>query len=1695
TDRYRFVITNHHIILDGWSMPVVLDDLFSLYIGVAGAPSPPYRDYLTWLTNRNQQVAEAEWQSALSGLEAPTLVGPAGGTDGTADPERIHVYLPEEVTDRLTRQARDLGVTPNIVVQAAWALTLARITGRQDVVFGITVSGRPPELAGVERMVGLFINTVPLRVSLRPAEPVGALLARIQREQLHTLDHQYLSLGRISSLTGMGDLFDTSMVFENYPLDHARFDAVAEAAGLRGISVDYHDASHYPLGLVVTPGARLHLRLDYRPDAVSPDRAAEVVDILRRVLDTILDRPGVASGRIDALDPATYRHLTVDVNDTAREVPAEPLPRLFESQVARDGAATALVFEDTTLTYAELNARANRLARYLVGRGAGPEGSVAVALPRSPQLAIAVLAVLKTGAAYLPVDLKTPAERIRFMLDDAAPGLVLTTVEKAGRIPPGGPAPVLLDAPDIASAVEACADTDLGDAELAAPLRPEQLAYVIYTSGSTGTPKGVAVTHVGVPSLVEGQRETFAITPAARVLQFASAGFDAMVSELMVTWLSGAAVVMAVDDRLMPGQPLATLIEARRVTHVTLPPSALAAMPPGSVPPRVTVIVAGEASSADIVRRWARGRRMINAYGPTETTVCATMSSRLRADSEGAPPIGTPIVNSSAYVLDAGLQPVPVGVAGEFYVAGAGLARGYLGRPGLTGERFVADPFGPPGTRMYRTGDVVRWTETGALEFVGRADDQVKVRGFRIELGEVESALAARPGVGRAVVVVREDQPGDARLVGYVQPATGATLDAAAIRASVADVLPEYMVPAAVVTVDEFPLNVNGKVDRAKLPAPEATVTVGGRGPRNAREEILCGLFAEVLGVAEVGIDDSFFDLGGHSLLATRLVSRIRSVLDVELPVRELFEAATVARLASRLDTARTGRGGLKPVVPRPERVPLSFAQQRLWFLNRLEGPSATYNVPVAMRLRGQLDVAALELALGDVIVRHESLHTVFAEDPSGPVQVVLPVTAITSVFTVADCTAAELPQRLRDAAAHEFDLAGELPVRMWLFRLAADEFVLLLVAHHVAADAWSMRPLARDLTVAYRARCAGTVPAYPPLPVQYADYTLWQRQVLGDEQDPDSVIQAQLTYWTRTLADLPEQLNLPLDRPRPAVASHRGDSVAFTVGADLHAGLVGLARQTGTTLFMVVQAALAALLTRLGAGTDIPIGTPIAGRTDDAVDDLVGFFVNTLVLRTDTSANPTFKELLARVRETDLAAYAHQDLPFERLVEVLNPARSLSRHPLFQVMLALQNTDHNTAIDVLNELPGLEASLQTRETDSARFDLSFSFAPHTDGHSASAGLSGVVEFSVDLFDRETVERLTVWLLRMLSAVVVSPERPVSRLDLVDPAERDLLLDAWNGEPVGEAPVDGPSLVELFQRQVAADPVAPAVTFGGESLTYGELSARVDGLARWLRSRGVGAESRVAVLVPRSVELVVALLAVVRAGGAYVPVDVDYPADRVRFMVEDAAPVLVLSTAELADRVPDAGVPVVLLDDLAVGAPADVELPLPRAGQAAYVIYTSGSTGRPKGVVVSHANVVRLFSSTGQWFGFGADDVWTMFHSAAFDFSVWELWGPLLAGGRLVVVPFAVSRSPQEFLRLLVEQRVTVLNQTPSAFYQLLAADADEPHWGDRLHLRYVVFGGEALDLRRLEPWLERHGERPALVNMYGITETTVHVS
>ncbi|MGH3755910.1 MAG: condensation domain-containing protein, partial [Pseudonocardiaceae bacterium] len=873
------------------------------------------------------------------------------------------------------------------------------------------------------------------------------------------------------------------------------------------------------------------------------------------------------------------------------------------------------------------------------------------------------------------------------------------------------------------------------------------------------------ITHTGVSGLVATQIDRLGLGAGSRVLQFASLSFDASFWELCMGLLSGAALVVAPAEQVLPGAPLIALAFDQRVTHITVPPSVLAVLPTeNSLPQVTTLVVAGEACPPELVAAWSVGRWMVNAYGPTEATVCATMSNPLSEAMPLLPPIGRPIRNTRVFVLDAGLCLVPPGVVGELYVAGVGLARGYLHRAGLTAGRFVACPFGGPGERMYRTGDLVRWNTGGDLEFVGRADEQVKVRGFRIEPGEIETVLRRHPRVTQAVVLARQDQPGDTQLVAYVAAAQGEGCRPEALREWVRVELPEYMVPAVVVVLDSLPVTRNGKLDRAALPAPRFGLVEGGRAPRTPQEQILAELFAEVLDLPVVGVEDDFFDLGGHSLLATRLIARIRAALGAELSIRALFEAPTVAGLAGVLDQSGRARLALTRGEQRPERVPLSFAQRRLWFLHQMEGPSATYNIPLALRLSGELDREALRAALADVMGRHESLRTIFPQHEGVAYQRVLDPGSARPALHLTETTSTDLSRTVTAAARYEFDLGGEIPLRAELMVLGPDEQVLVLVVHHIAGDGWSLGPLSRDVALAYAARCRGQAPGWAPLPVQYVDYTLWQHQLLGDRADPDSLFATQVAYWTQALAGLPDQVTLPTDRSRPPVASYRGEYLSVGIEPALHQRLRELARRGGASLFMVLQAGLAALLSKLGAGGDIPIGSPIAGRTDQALDDLVGFFVNTLVLRTDTTGNPSFRNLIRRVRETALAAYTHQDVPFEYLVEVLNPTRSLAHHPLFQIMLAVQNTPRPEFT-----LPGLDTRIQPASTGTAKVDLSIYLWEHHDPDGTPQGLHGVIEYATDLFDQPTIHTLFTRWTRLLETAIADPDAPINRTDLLTP--------------------------------------------------------------------------------------------------------------------------------------------------------------------------------------------------------------------------------------------------------------------------------------------------------------------------------------
>jgi amino acid adenylation domain-containing protein len=1648
----RLVITNHHLLLDGWSAPLLINDLFELYRSGGDSsnlpPVTPYKEYLRWLSEQDPAVAERAWREALDGLTEATRVAEPGRQPRL--PERAWLELPAAELDELCRRR---GLTVNTLVQAAWAAVLGQLTGRQDVVFGATVSGRPPEIPGIETMIGLFINTLPVRVRLDPAASLIDNLVRLQDEQSGLLPHQHVSLAELQRIAGIGPLFDTLLVFENYPLDSLADADETDETEPRITGVDGGGATHYPLGLIVAKtGADLQFRLDHRPAEFD---AEELLQRLRRFLAAVAADPEQPLGRIELLGESARHRLLHEFNDHEAAPEGPSVIERFEERVRQAPDHPAVVHDHGTVTYRELNERINRLAHHLIASGVGPGSLVGVAVPRSVELVTALFAVVKAGAAYVPVEPDHPAERIEYVLRDAGPDLVLTTSEV--QIPVQNTLFVDQPLPSISVEIGAPISTEIGERNSGAdPM------YVLYTSGSTGRPKGVVVSRNAVLHRLVGMQREYRLDATDRVLQKTPAGFDVSVWEFFWPLAEGATLVLAADGGHRDVDHLVSVIRRHQVTTVHFVPPVLRMFLETPEAADCTslrrVFTGGESLPADLqhqVRRTLRAR-LHHLYGPTEATIDVTYFDCDPDDVQDPAPIGRPVPGAQLYVLDAALRPVPVGAVGELYLAGTQLAHGYHRRHPLTAERFVADPFGAPGSRMYRSGDLARWRADGVLEFAGRVDDQVKVRGVRIELGEIEAVAREHPDCRQIAVVVRGDRPGQERLTAYVVGPAGP------LREHLRRNLPDYLVPTSFVELDALPLTASGKLDRKALPAPEEEFSDQGRAPRSPREEILCGLFAEVLGVPRVHADDSFFQLGGHSLLATRLISRIRTAFDVELSVRTVFEAPTVAGLAARLDDAGEARPAVRPL-PRTDRIPLSFAQQRLWFLQQLEGPSATYNVPMTLRLSGPLDRDALQAAINDVVDRHESLRTVFPAVDGTPHQQVVPDHPVLRVHD-----GDGLGARLAEAVREPFDLAAEPPLRASLFALGQEEHVLLVLLHHIASDGRSSGLLARDLATAYAARCEGRRPNWSALPVQYADYALWQRELLGREDDPESLVARQLAFWRDQLDGVPAELKLPTDRPRPAVATNRGDGVEFELGEAAHRALTRIARENQASVFMVVQGAIAALLTRMGAGTDIPLGTSVSGRGDEALDELVGFFVNTLVLRTNTAGDPGFLELLDRVRRADLAAYAHQDVPFERLVEEVNPIRSMSRHPLFQVMLDFHRDDHAEFT-----LAGLSVERERSSTDMAKVDLTFHVEESYAADGEPIGLQGVLEYGTDLFDRRTAEAIAGRLVRVLEAVAADPRTSIGNLDILPADERNCLVRGWNDTARDVVPA---TLPELIEQQVRRTPDAPAVVFDDTVLDYAELNSRANRLARLLIDRGVGPERFVAIALPRSVDLVVALLAVLKTGGAYLPLDLAHPAERIEFMLDDVRPVLALTERGHADKLP-ANTPRLLVNelDLSTMEAANPEREL-AVRNAAFVIFTSGSTGRPKGVVVQHDSLNQYLSWVRSAYPAVAGRA--LVHSpVSFDLTVTGLFAPLITGGCAQLVEL------DESARLAGQP--TFVKATPSHLPVLLTLPPEcSP-------TQQLVLGGESLMGEVLEQWRARH-PGATVINEYGPTETTV---
>ncbi|MBS9386560.1 MAG: amino acid adenylation domain-containing protein [Dolichospermum sp. BR01] len=1709
--EHLLLVCMHHIVSDGWSMGVFVAELAALYNAYSqGLPSPlaplpiQYADFAIWQRNwLVEDVLQSQlsyWQQQLK--DAPALLVLPTDRPRPAVQTFVGAYqdfaLSVELTQGLMQLSQQQDCTLFMTLLAAFDTLLYRYTGTEDILVGSPIANR--DRSEIEGLIGFFVNTLVMRSNLSENPSFAELLTRVRSMALSAYAHQNLPLEMlVEALQPERDLSHTPLFQVMFALQNPYLSEV-ELSGLSISSLPIEGATaKFDLTLVMeNTGNGLVGVWEYNTDLFDASTIERMTGHFLTLLSSIVANPLEQISQLPLLTEVERQQLLIEWNHTQVNYPVDQcIHQLFEQQVRRTPDAVAVVFENQQLTYHELNCRANQLAHYLQSLGVGADVLVGICVERSWEMIVGLLGILKAGGAYVPLDPEYPTERLTFMLADAQVSVLLTQQHLVEKLPENQEPVVCLDT-DWLLICESSQESPITE------VQPGNLAYVIYTSGSTGTPKGVMLSHSNLCNHMSWMQATFPLTEKDKVLQKTPFGFDASVWEFYAPLLAGGQLLIAKPGGHTDSAYLLRLIARQQVTIVQLVPSLLQMLLEqggietchslkhvfcgGEVLP--VALLEGLLSKLDV--------NLHNLYGPTETCIDATFCNCQREIYAQIVPIGRPISNTQIYILDQNLQALPVGVPGELHIGGAGLARGYLNRPELTQEKFIANPFSTyPGSRLYKTGDLARYLPDGNIEYLGRIDNQVKIRGFRIELAEIEAVLNQRDDVQVACVIAREDDPGNKRLVGYIVPSSQMTCTVSELSQFLKTKLPDYMVPNIFVILDSLPLTPNGKINRGALPIPD----LQGQGtdkyvaPRTPTEEILSLIWAQVLKLEQVGIHDNFFTFGGHSLLATQLVSRIRTSFKVELPLRSLFAAPTVAQLSPHIQRLQQQELELTspPILPRDENaeLPLSYAQQRLWFLDQLQPNSALYNIPIALRLVGTLNQAALAQSLEEIIHRHEALRTNFITVDGTPRQVIQ--TATNWTISVVNCQhlsikAQEIAaqQLAQKQAIQSFDLASEVLIRVTLVVLSETEHLLNVCMHHIVSDGWSMGVFVAELAALYNAYSIG-LPSLPdatripltPLPIQYADFAIWQRNwLVGD------VLQSQLNYWQQQLKDAPALLVLPTDRPRPAVQTFVGAYQDFALSVELTQGLMQLSQQQDCTLFMTLLAAFDTLLYRYTGTEDILVGSPIANRDRSEIEGLIGFFVNTLVMRSNLSENPSFAELLTRVRSMALSAYAHQNLPLEMLVEALQPERDLSHTPLFQVMFALQNPYLSEV-----ELSGLSISSLPIEGATAKFDLTLAM------ENTGNRLIGVWEYNTDLFDASTIERMTGHFVTLLSSIVANPSQRISQLPLLTEVERQQLLIEWNHTQVNY-PVDQ-CIHQLFEQQVRRTPDAVAVVFEEQQLTYHELNCRANQLAHYLQSLGVGADVLVGICVERSWEMIVGLLGILKAGGAYVPLDPEYPPERLSFILTDTQVKVLLTQQQLVNKLPAHTAQLVCLDtDWEKITQNSNSNPVNTATSLnlAYVIYTSGSTGQPKGVLVNHHHVTRLFAATNSWYKFNSQDVWTMFHSYAFDFSVWEIWGALLYGGRLVVVPYLLTRSPESFYKLLSQEQVTILNQTPSAFRQLI--QAEQSIGMSNLNLRLVIFGGEALELDSLQPWFERHGDqKPQLVNMYGITETTVHVT
>ena len=1725
--EHILLLVIHHIVVDFWSLAVILNELAVLYLAEqAGRPAalPPldlqYTDFVRWQSGMLASPAGERlwdyWKKQLAG-PLPVLNLP---TDRPRPPIQMlrgaqHDFtLDDDLAQQLRALAKAEGATLYMVLLAAFELMLYYHTGQEDILVASPMAGR--SRAEFEGMVGFFANPVVLRADLSGNPTFRVFLGQMRQTVLAALEHQdYPTLRLVQRLRPPRDLSRPPLCQAMFVLDKphriAELAVPAFAAGETGLRMGHgglvmellplerRAATLDLVMLVIETTGSLATSIRFNADLFDAATIARMAGHFHVLLESVIRDPAAAIGDLDILTGAERRQLLVEFNATKTDYPKDKcVHQLFEEQVQRTPDSVAVVFAEQQLTYAQLNARANQLAHHLQTLGVGPEVPVAICMEHCLEMVVGVLGILKAGGAYLPLDPAYPKERLAFMLQDTQAPVLLTRQRWLESLPDYGGRVVCLDPLWEAIAQES-------DKNPVSGATAQSLAYVIYTSGSTGQPKGVMCEHGGLVNYL-GWVNAGPLGVSGLCMPLTTKlTFDMCLKQLFPPLLRGGEVWIIPEEVLAEPAALLSALGTRTKVALNCVPSLwtaiLHAIRSGqAVPPHenlACLIFGGETLSKELVARSLSALphlRIWNIYGPTEATANASAGMIIAGDEVT---IGRPIANAHIYILNSCLHPVPIGVTGELYIGGAGVARGYLNRPALTAEKFLPDPFSAvPGARMYRTGDLARYRPDGNIEFLGRADHQVKIRGFRIELGEIEAALGQHPAVREAVVLAQEAATGDdstslrteKRLVAYVLAEREPRPTTTDLRHFLQEKLPEYMVPAVFVPLDALPLMPNGKIDRRALRAPDRLRPELDRAfvaPRTPTEALLAEIWAQLLDIERVGIHDNFFDLGGHSLLATQLVSRARETFQVEIPLRRLFEAPTVAGLAESIEAARQAGQSLlaPPILPahRNGDLALSFAQQRLWFFDQLEPGLSAYNIPAAVRLKGPLNLAALEQSLNEIVKRHESLRTTFGQVDGRPTQVITPsLTIKLPVVDLRNLPASERETEVRRLVTAEaqrpFDLSQGPLLRGTVLRLGDGEHVGLLTMHHIVSDGWSTGILVREMATLYAAFCVGGSSPLPALPIQYADFAHWQRQWLQGE-----VLESQIAYWKQQLAGAPDLIDLPTDHPRPAVQTFRGAHQSLVLSRHLQEGFDALGRQEGVTQFMLLLAAFNVLLYRYTSQDDLIVGTPIANRNRLETEGLIGFFVNSLVLRTDLSGNPSFRQLLRRVREVCLGAYGHQDLPFDRLVEELHVKRDLSRNPLFQVMFVLHNTSLRTV-----ELPGSTLSPVEGDSETAHFDLTLEIAD------TDQGLTAAFVYNIDLFDPGTITRMLGNFHTLLEGVVADPEQRLADLPLLTEIERQQLLVGWNSSRT-DCPPDL-CVHQLFEAQVARTPDAIAVVFEAEQLTYGELNCRANQLAHYLRALGVGPEVLVAICLERSLEMVIGLLGILKAGGAYVPLDPAYPQERLAFMLKDAQTPVLLTRERLVTGLAEQDATVVCLDsDWKTIARESGENPgsLARRETLAYVIYTSGSTGQPKGVLISHGAIAGHCRNVQSIYELDCRDVVLQFASLSFDVSLEEILPTLIVGARLVVMGTDVWH-PAEFHRKIAEFGLTVLN-LPTAYWQELAREwADVPTLAPNIQPRLFIVGGDTMLPDVLKIWQQTPVNSIRLLNAYGPTETTI---